>query len=155
MKAYLSGAMENVPDEGQSWRSGIEIWLSKKLGHTVFNPVSETKKRVDSQQAHTYRTWKKTDLNRFRNFIRQLVEHDIAAVQNDCDYIICFWDEAAAQGGGTQGEVTIAYQAGKPVYLVCGLSTDEISGWILACATELFDSFADLKQFLTDKYSDS
>ncbi|NQT96372.1 MAG: hypothetical protein HQ562_01390 [Candidatus Marinimicrobia bacterium] len=152
MKAYLSGAMEYVPDEGKSWRTEIELWLKRELGHMVFNPVTETEKLVGNQNAQDYRVWKNTDIERYRTFVRQFVDHDIQAVQNDCDYLICYWDQAAARGGGTQGEVTMAYHSGKQVYMVCELPAEEISGWILACATELFDSFDELKQFLVQQY---
>ena len=34
------------------------------------------------------------------------------------DCVICLWDEGAARGAGTKGELTIARYFGKPVYLV-------------------------------------
>ncbi len=39
MIAYLSGAMENAPEMGSSWRNDVTEWLKKDFDHTVFNPV--------------------------------------------------------------------------------------------------------------------
>jgi hypothetical protein len=36
-----------------------------------------------------------------------------------------------------------------PVYLVTGRPVEQISGWILGCATEIFGSFDDLEQYLS------
>jgi hypothetical protein len=41
---------------------------------------------------------------------------------------------------------------GKPVYLVTELDLQEIPGWILGCATKVFGSFDDLRQFLLRTY---
>ncbi len=152
MKAYLSGAMEYDPDEGASWRTDMENWLKSELGHTAFNPVIETEQFVNSTAAADYRLWKKTDLPRYRALVKQFVQHDITAVQEECDYLICYWNAAAMRGGGTQGEVTMAYHSGKPVYLVTELEFVEISGWILACATELYTSFEEIKNDLRNRY---
>ena len=43
MIAYLSGAMEYANDEGEGWRKDITEWLSKNLGHSVINPVEESR----------------------------------------------------------------------------------------------------------------
>jgi hypothetical protein len=61
---------------------------------------------------------------------------------------VAFWDDAAARGGGTAGEITLAYRLGKPVYLVLGMPRREASGWVIACATEVFESFDELIQSL-------
>jgi len=152
MKAYLSGAMEYEPDEGKSWRAEIELWLDQELGHTVFNPVSETEKLVGQTAASDYRKWKQTNIERYRNFIRQFVDQDIDAVINKCDYLICQWNEAARRGGGTHGEMTMAHYHGKPVYMVCEIPLENVSGWILACASQIFTSMEDLKTHIFKKY---
>ncbi len=152
MKAYLSGAMEYEPDEGKSWRAEIELWLDQELGHGFFNPVSETEKLVGKEVAGDYRNWKKTDIERYRNYIRQFVDQDINAVINTCDYVICLWNEAAQRGGGTHGEVTMAYYHSKPVYMVCEIPLENVSGWILACASQIYSSMEDLKAHIFKIY---
>ncbi|MFH1851509.1 MAG: hypothetical protein ABIA75_04125 [Candidatus Neomarinimicrobiota bacterium] len=153
MKAYLSGAMEYEADEGKSWRAEVESWLRTNLGHTAFNPVTETERLAGIEDVRDYRQWKQTDIQRYRHFVRQFVDHDLGAVRNDCDYLICYWNQATSRGGGTHGEITVAYLSGKPVYLICEPPPEEISGWILACASVIFRSFAELKIFLMSSYS--
>ncbi len=148
MIAYLSGAMEYDIDEGRSWRSELTVWLHDKLDIDVIDPVAETARVVGEQQAGDYRAWKKTDIERYRRFVRQFVEHDTRMVTESSDFVICLWNEATARGGGTHGELTVAYLNQVPVYLVHSIPADQISGWILACATELFSSMESLRRFL-------
>ena len=56
------------------------------------------------------------------------------------------------KGGGTHGEVAIAYHYNIPVYLVNTLPFDELSGWIFSCSTEMFTQFAQLKKRLSELY---
>jgi len=51
------------------------------------------------------------------------------------------------QGGGTHGELTLAYEHRMPVYLVLGMPMEKVSSWIVGCTTEVFSSFDELKQF--------
>ncbi len=152
MIAYLSGAMEYEVDGGKSWRIEIEEWLKNILGHDSFNPVLQSEHLLEQFGIEDFRAIKATDVNHYRAIVRKFVQQDIAAVRRQCDYVICQWNEAAMRGGGTQGEVTTAFDSGKPVYLVTDIEYTEISGWILACATELFTSFDELKQYLLKKY---
>ncbi len=55
-------------------------------------------------------------------------------------------------GGGTHGEVTIAYYYNKPIYLINQLKDMELSGWIMACATEIFTDFYSMQKRLLDIY---
>jgi hypothetical protein len=38
------------------------------------------------------------------------------------------------------------------VYLVTSLKAEQISGWMLGCADQVFDSVDTLKKFLNDRY---
>ena len=71
---------------------------------------------------------------------------------NKADYVICLWDEAVFKGGGTHGEVTLAYHYNIPVYLVNRVPYKDLSGWIHACSSEYFVDFDSLQQFLLRKY---
>ena len=51
-------------------------------------------------------------------------------------------------GGGTHGEVTIAYYFNKPIYIVNTVPINEMSSWIFGCADKIFVDFNDLKKFL-------
>ena len=70
---------------------------------------------------------------------------DLEAVVNQADYLIVKWDKSVFKGGGTHGEVTMAYWLEKPVYLVNNLPINDISSWIFSCSDEIFDNFESLK----------
>jgi hypothetical protein len=73
-------------------------------------------------------------------------------VVHQSDYLIVKWDESVFRGGGTHGEVTMAYWLGKPVFLVNRLPIDDISSWIFSCSEHIFDNFEDLKKKLEELY---
>ena len=151
--AYLSGAMEFASDEGAGWRNDMTKWLDENLNHGVYDPVIESSKLIEKYGANDYRSWKKTDTERYANFIRICVDNDIDIVRNKADYLICLWDENVFKGAGTHAEVTIAYDLKKPVYLINKISELELSGWIMAGSTKIFESFDSLKLFLLDRYN--
>jgi hypothetical protein len=152
MLAYLSGSIEYSPDYGKSWRAEIAPFL-RELGHDLYDPALDEKKNLTDEEVGHFRAWKATDLPRFQNTVRKIIVWDLDWIEHKSDYIICYWDEAAAHGAGTQGELTYAHRLGIPVYLVLGMPQQKISGWILGCATEVFHNFDDLKQFLRSKHA--
>jgi hypothetical protein len=151
MLAYLCGAIEYSPDHGKAWRAEITPFL-KSMGHEVYDPALDEKKNLSDEEVREFRTWKVTDLHRFQGTIRKIIDYDLDWIENRCDYIVAFWDEYAGRGAGSQGELTVAYRRGIPVYLVTGVAVAQISGWILGCATEVFRDFAELKNYLALKY---
>tara|TARA_Y100000590_G_scaffold118306_1_gene135366 strand:+ start:27456 stop:27917 length:462 start_codon:yes stop_codon:yes gene_type:complete len=153
MRAYLSGAMEYAHDEGAGWRQMMTDWLDDSFGHTVYNPVIESQNLIKSYGTEDYREWKVSDPTRYADFIRVCVDRDIDTVRNGVDYIICLWDDFVLRGAGTHAEVTLAYEIGKPVYLINKLSDGDLSGWIMACSTKIFSNFDELKSHLSDTYS--
>jgi hypothetical protein len=62
--------------------------------------------------------------------------------------VICLWDEGAARGAGTKGELTMARFFGKPVYMVTAFPFADIPGWVLGCTTGIFPDFETLKRYL-------
>lgn len=150
MLAYLSGSIEYSPDYGKSWRADITPFL-RDLGHDVYDPALDEQKNLDHHEVHVFRKWKTTDLPRFQQTIRKIIAWDLDWIEQKSDYVICFWDDAAGRGAGTQGELTLAHRMDVPVYLVLGMPLEKVSGWILGCATEVFTDFEQLKTFLTGR----
>ena len=148
MVVYLSGSIEFSDDGGRGWRRELTPFLTGTLGHEVYDPAEDEKKNLTDEEAANFRRWKTEDPERFRQVVRKIIDWDLDWVEQKADYVICYWDAAAVRGAGTQAELTAAYRRGIPVYLVTGLAREEISGWILACATEVFPSFDDLKSVL-------
>jgi hypothetical protein len=152
MRAYLSGPIEYSPDRGKGWRAQITSFLHA-LGHEVYDPAADEKKNLTDEEALEFRGWKTTDLARFRATVRKIIAWDLDWIEQRSDYVICYWDAAAASGAGTQGELTFAHRCAIPVYLVLGVPAREVSGWILGCATGIFDNFAELQSFLARTYA--
>ncbi len=154
MRAYLSGSIEYSPDLGKSWRAQITPFL-RALGHEVYDPAADEKKNLTDDEMREFRAWKTTDLPRFQATIRKIIAWDLDWIERRSNYVICYWDAAAARGAGTQGELTFAHRARIPVYLVLGMPVGEVSGWILGCASHVFESFEQLQSFLRIRYAKS
>lgn len=144
---YLAGGIEKAHDGGAAWRRELTGFLVDRLGHRVHDPTRDEPGLMSEEERQGFRLWKAQDEHwpRFQEVVRRIIHRDLQLILNDTDYIIAYWDESVLGGGGTHGELTLAYWFGIPVYLVLGLPRAEISSWILACATEVFDSFEELK----------
>jgi hypothetical protein len=151
MLAYLCGSIEYSPDHGKAWRAAITPFL-ESLGHNVYDPAQDEKKNLTDEEVQEFRSWKIHDLHRFQGTIRKIIDYDLDWIENKCDYIVAYWDEYAGRGAGTQGELTLAYRRGIPVYIVSAVPVSQVSGWILGCATDVFKDFGELKNFLLLKY---
>ena len=78
--------------------------------------------------------------------------YDIKSVINHADYLIVLWDSSVLKGGGTHGEVTLAYWTGKPIFLVNKIPADDFSAWISSCSSKIYGSFDELKIDLLSQY---
>ena len=149
MIAYLSGPIENAENDGADWRLSITHWLKDEINHNVFNPVEATRGTISGITNDEFREMKKTEPEIYKTLIRKIIDIDIKAVVENSDYLIVNWDESVFKGGGTHGEITLAYYLKKPIYLINHVSLDDLSSWIFSCSTEVFDSFDDLKIYLS------
>jgi hypothetical protein len=152
MRAYLSGAIEFAPGHGRAWRARLTPFL-ESLGHSVYDPALDARKDLTDEELSSFRSWKSTDLPRFQQTVRKIIAWDLDRIAQRTDYIVCYWDEHCSRGAGTQGELTFAHRHGIPVYLVAGMPLAQISGWILACAVEIFPDFDALEAFLSRRYA--
>jgi nucleoside 2-deoxyribosyltransferase len=152
MKVYLSGAIEHARDGGRGWRAEISELLRGELRHEVYDPAADEKKCLTDEELAGFRRWKLEDPARFREVVRKIIAWDLDQVEKEADYLIALWDRAAAQGGGTAAEVTLAHRLGKPVYLLLGMPAAEASGWVISAATEVFDDLAALESWLKDRF---
>ena len=152
MIAYLSGPIENAANDGADWRELITLWLKDEIEHDVFNPVLATRKIISNLTNSQFREMKETSPKKYKNLIRQIIDIDIKAVVEESDYLIVNWNKSVFKGGGTHGEITLAYYLKKPIYLVNHVPLDDLSSWIFSCATEVFDSFDDMKIHLLSTY---
>jgi hypothetical protein len=152
MLAYLCGPIEFAAGGGKLWRRKLAPFLRDALGHRVYDPAEDEKKNLTDEEVAHFREWKTTDVERFRRVVRKIIQYDLDLIENKADYLICYWDSAETNSGGTPAELTIAYRKGIPVYLVTDLPAEQISGWMLACADRVFPSLEALKKFLVERY---
>ena len=146
MLFYLAGSIEYSPDFGRSWRTEITPFL-KSLGHAVYDPAKDEMKNLGEAEVREFRSWKTSDLPRFQQTIRKIIAFDLDMIEKQVDAVLCYWDQHAGRGAGTQGELTFAHRIAVPVYLICGIPIEQMSGWLLGCATEVFDNFEDFRGF--------
>ena len=149
MNVYLSGGMEYADGDGFHWRNELQQWIESTLRHAVFNPTMESNKFFAERYPNMdIRRLKFENIEQYTDIIRYLIDIDCKEIAHRSDYVICFWDESAARGAGTKGELTMAKFFGKPVYLVTSFPLQDIPGWVLGCATKTFNSFDEMKQHL-------
>ena len=152
MIAYLSGPIENAENDGADWRKSLTPWIKSTLSHKVFDPVIATRDITKGLTSSEFRKMKRSNPDKYKKLIREIINIDIEAVVNNSDYLIVNWNKSVFRGGGTHGEITLAYFLKKPIYLVNNVPFDDLSSWIFSCSTEVFDSFEDLKTYLIKKY---
>lgn len=151
-RVYLSGAIEHAADLGTGWRARLRLFLEGSLGHRVYDPSADEKKDLTDEERSGFRRWKLEDGARYRVVIRKIIGWDLAHIEQDTDYLIAYWDAAAARGGGTAAEITLAHRLGKPVFLVLGMPVEDASGWILGAADEVFAAFPELENRLVERF---
>lgn len=134
------------------WRQKLASFLREQLGHRVYDPADDEKKNLTDEEATHFREWKTADVERFRRVVRKIIQFDLDLIENKADYLVCFWADTNTQSGGTSAELTMAYRKGIPIYMVTPLPLAEISGWMLACADQVFPSVEDLKTFLSSRF---
>ncbi|MEI7633729.1 MAG: hypothetical protein WCK47_05560 [bacterium] len=150
-RVYLAGAIEFAPDGGKPWRRDIARFLTHELGLDVFDPCTNEFEILTGEEKTSFREWKSSDRPRFLGVVRRIIDHDLDNLLHHTLFIICYWDRHVTRGAGTAGELTMAHHHGIPIYLVPGMPLAEVSSWAAGCATEIFGSFDDLKQFLRAK----
>jgi len=148
LRFYLAGAIEAAPDDGKAWRAEISKFLDTELDWSVFDPSLHEQDFLSDEEKSNFRKWKTTDINKFRPVIKKIIDRDLDQLLNKCDGIICLWDEYVLPGGGTHGELTLAYEHKMPVYLVLGMPMEKVASWIVGCTTEIFTNFEELKLYL-------
>lgn len=152
MLAYLCGPIEFASDGGKTWRRELAPFLRSELGHRVYDPAEDEQKNLTEEEVKNFRAWKSSNLERFRGVIRKIIAFDLDLIEEQADYVICYWDQSAVASGGTAAEITAAYRRGIPVYLLTPQPVEKISGWMLGCVERIFANSEELKKFLAGHY---
>ena len=152
MLAYLCGPIEFANGGGKLWRRKLAPFLREQLGHRLYDPAEDEKKNLTDEEMSHFREWKATEPERFRRAVRKIIHFDLDLIENKADYLICYWDDPTSPSGGTPAELTAAFRKGIPVYLVTPLALEQVSGWMLGCADQIFATVEELKEFLARRY---
>ena len=102
MLFYLAGSIEYSPDFGKTWRAEMSPFL-QSLGHAVYDPAEDEMKNLADIEAREFRSWKKIDLSRFQQTVRKIIAFDLDLIEKQVDAVVCYWDQHAGRGAGTQG----------------------------------------------------
>ena len=152
MTAYLSGAIENAPYEGQEWREEMTECPQYNLNHRVIDSTLISQATAIKENAKEYKLWKNFYPEKYKTFIQKILRLDINAVISKVYYIICLWDEDVIRSVGTHAEVTFGYWYQKPVFLINKLEKAALSSWIKSCSVFVFDDFNFLGFYLLKLY---
>ncbi len=148
--------MEFAKGEGADWRRVMEEWVKKNLGHSAYNPNSESDEFLAKKYpSGRFRDLKNENIEQYTELVRDLIDMDCSEIAERSDYVICNWDESAQRGAGTKGELTMARFVEKPVYMVTQMRLQDIPGWVLGCATKTFRTFEDLQEFLCEQFAEN
>src|SRR5215469_14590749 len=91
MLVYLCGPIEFAPDGGRLWRRKLTPFLDNDLGHRVYDPAEDEKKNLTDEEAHNFREWKQTDVERFRRAVRKIIQYVLRAVRAVVRGLIDAW----------------------------------------------------------------
>jgi non-canonical (house-cleaning) NTP pyrophosphatase len=131
----------------------VSQFLSESLGHRVYDPAEDETKNLTHDEVLNFRAWKLVDARRHRLAVRKIIHFDLDIVADAADYLICYWGQGPPLSAGTAAEMTAAFRKGIPVYLVTPLPPQQLSGWMLGCADEVFATIEDLKEFLLARHA--
>ena len=117
-----------------------EMWVNVSINKD--NSVKSSKNKVRKFLTFIRRNSKKPLMlflktknpDEYKKIFRKIIKIDLEAVVNVADYLIVNWDESVFKGGGTHGEITMAYWLNKPVYLVNSLPINDVSSWVFSCS---------------------
>lgn len=146
--------MEFAEDGGAGWRQQMTEWLADELGHRVLDPTILEHDQLTEAERLEAPLLKKGDFNKLRTLALRIVKYDLDLVLNQCDYVICHWNEATQRGCGTAGEITLATWAGKPVYLYLDYPVEKASTWMVGCTRSIHLDWESLKEQLKQEYGD-
>ncbi|MBC8455830.1 hypothetical protein H8D59_01125 [bacterium] len=152
MRVYLAGAIEKAPDGGKEWRREETKFIDQNLGWKIFDPTLEEAQYFTEEDWKKYRSYKRENFPKYVEMVRTMIDRDLEQLLGETDIVICKWDEFAQQGGGTAGELTMAYFYKIQVYMVVSNGKNDVPGWILACAEHIFEDFDALNERLLSDF---
>lgn len=164
-KVYLAGRMSFDDPRDKAWREEITPLLNK-LGFKVLNPYlleplqlkGKHIRRLPDGYKHWYELRHHPDekqQERFKAYMRAIIKFDLKIVKEVADIIIVRWSDGCTTGAGTHGEVSFAFDFGKPVICVDECVKGKVPDWIFACCERVFKTMEETLKFVKEQYSDA
>ena len=168
---YLAGGIEHAKEFGEDWRDAITPFLDD-LGFDVLDPTKLEPLQLKGLRPtclpatiiledgtevpikHWHELLDSADPKQYKRGMRymgRIIRFDMHVVREEADYIIVFWDQAAANGAGTHAEITEAFLCNKPVYMVESQTPPK---WLRGCCSERFETWAELYAFLGEEFGE-
>ncbi len=148
LRIYLAGAIEAAPDGGRGWREKIKPVLIERFKVNYYDPADSAHNVLTTEEKKYFRTWRRSEPEAFRRAITKIIANDLKRILFKTDLILCHWDEYVKEGGGTQGELTVARLFDIPVILWTSIPRERVSSWILGCSTWICESVEEVEKVL-------
>jgi len=129
-RVYLAGAMDRVPDRGNTWRDNITPFL-KELNVTVFNPLKKTGS-VGLEDEHTHKSKNILKLSKKYDELASLMKSirsvDLRLVDIS-DFMIVHLD-IDTHPCGTLEEIFLANRQKKPIIIHIEQGKQHCPDWL-------------------------
>jgi nucleoside 2-deoxyribosyltransferase len=149
-RVYLAGAMDRVPDRGNTWRDNITPFL-EDLGIVVFNPIKKPSiEGKEDEETHRY----KLELKKNSNFdelskIMKMIRSVDLRLVDISDFLIVNLD-IEVHPCGTYEEIFLANRSKKPVIIHIEQGKSHTPDWLFGTVPHqmIFSSWEEVKNYL-------
>ena len=154
IKTYLAGPMDDVSiEESRDWRD----WLTEKLGEigiSTLDPISKYGEEYGAIRQKFAMWGKFGNVDAIRQVVSsQIIPPDLKMVR-ECDFVTLYIPPEGNEICGSYGEMTIAFDSGKPIYIVTRrrLKPLNLPKWAVGCSTKIFPSWEEYLEYIKENY---
>lgn len=154
LKTYMAGPMDDVSiGESRDWRD----WLTEQLGKMGIETLDPISKYGDEYGVirQKFSMWQKFgNVDAIRQIVStQVIPPDLEMVR-ECDFVTLYIPPEGNEICGSYGEMTLAFDVGKPVYIVTRrrLKPLNLPKWAVGCSTKIFSSWEDYLEYIRENY---
>lgn len=147
-EVYLAGTMSGKNNYGIGWRKKEKKWLEGR-GEAVFSPPDREHAllvKYDIQPSLLRSRSHRLPPSVRKQLFREIIKFDLDQIRYRTKYAIFYFTEYSP---GTVSELTWCFMWGIPAYIVTRM---KLKAWSEACATKIFNSFEQLRNFLKVTY---
>ena len=145
---YLAGTMSGKNNYGISWRNKEKKWFEHR-GESVFSPPDRENAllvKYDIKPSLLRRRNNQLSASVRRKLFAEIITFDLDQLRYRTKYGVFYITEYSP---GTISELTWCFMYGIPTYVVTRM---KLKAWPEACATKIFRTFEQLRNFLKVTY---